>query len=143
MNIVEGKLLSDAYPGGYYPGSLKWDNGQLKLGTKQSGQGPYYSTVFMYNLNVIRACSKYAGGGLVLVFNGEDMTDSKITFWAAPGPKNGVPPGLQGHGGNCPAVPTTPAPLAVSACDFTCPRAQATATVTVSRRHVAPDLAAL
>ena len=112
---MEGKLLSDAYPGGYYPGSIVWSNGQLKLGTKQSGAEPFFSTVFMYNLNVLKACSKYAGGGLVLVFNAEGMTQSKITFWASAGPNNLIPIDLQGHGGNCPPIPTTPAPQSVRA----------------------------
>ena len=112
MTTVEGQLLSDAYPGGYYPGSLAWDNGMLKLGTRQSGAGPWYSTVFMINLNVIKACSKYAGGGLVLAFNAQDMTGSKITFWASAGPKDVIPADLYSHGGNCPFT-TTPAPASV------------------------------
>ncbi len=59
-------------------------------------------------------------GALVLVFNAEGMQNSSIHFHAAPAPKSAtqIPSELQGYGGNCPLVPTTPAPFQV--CMYMC-----------------------
>ncbi len=107
--LVEGKLLSDKYA--ELPGSIVWWNNQYKLGKKQSGASPLDTTYALQNLPVVKACSHYAGGALFLTYNAEGMNNSHLQFWASP-----TLEGLQGKGGNCPPVPTTPAPQNVSVC---------------------------
>lgn len=113
---VEGKLLSEVY-GGNYPGSIKYENGKYMYGKIQGGLQPHTGPVELTEIPVIKACSDYPGGGLVLVFNAEGTNNSYFHFHAAPAPKDftSIPEALQGLGGNCPPVPTTtPAPFEVS-----------------------------
>ncbi len=85
QNSIDGVLLSAKYS--RFPGTITFvgtnaeKKSMYKFGTAEAGQqlSPVVHTALPY----IKACSKLAGGALVLQFNAEGRTDSLIDFRAS------------------------------------------------------------
>jgi hypothetical protein len=86
QNSVNGALLSDKYA---LPGTITFvginanQEGTYKFGTAEAG-GQTSDVVRNFSeLPHIKACSKFAGGALVLQFNAEGRADSLLRFKAS------------------------------------------------------------
>jgi hypothetical protein len=88
------------------PGTIVWKGfnanmeAQYQFGRAEGGMqlSPEIHTVTLNNpLPIIKACSQFAGGALVLQFNGDGMTGSLIDFFVSTNPQE-----VQPNNGMCP-----------------------------------------